>query len=118
MLPFAGHKGYALSVIVELMAIGLSGGDLLDSSEHGSCLFGLCIDPSAFRRSEEFAQTVEYTAGRLKSIPPAPGFDEVLLPGEPEARSRAARTRDGIPLPERTWEALLAVARDFGVAVS
>ena len=118
LLPFAGHKGYALSVIVELMAIGLSGGDLLDSSEHGSCLFVLCIDPKAFRPIEEFDQTVENTAARLKSIPPAEGFDEVLLLGEPEARSRAARTRDGIPLPENTWQALVTVARDFGVPLT
>jgi LDH2 family malate/lactate/ureidoglycolate dehydrogenase len=118
LLPFAGHKGYAMSVIVELMAIGLSGGDLLDASEHGSCLFVLCIDSKAFRPLEEFDRTVESMAERLKAIPPAEGFDEVLLPGEPEARSRAARSRDGIPLPDRTWEALVSVAGELGVGVS
>jgi uncharacterized oxidoreductase len=41
---------------------------------------------------------------------------EVLLPGEPEARSRAQRRRDGIPVPDRTWAALQATAQELGVS--
>ena len=44
--------------------------------------------------------------GDLKAIPPAPGFDEVLLPGEPEQRAQAERERDGIPLPPTLWTTL------------
>ena len=43
LLPFAAHKGYALSVIVELMAVGLSGGDSVAKTEGGSCLFIACF---------------------------------------------------------------------------
>jgi LDH2 family malate/lactate/ureidoglycolate dehydrogenase len=38
LLPFAAHKGHALSVIVELMAVGLGGGDSVPKTERGSCL--------------------------------------------------------------------------------
>ena len=44
--------------------------------------------------------------GDLKAIPPAPGFDEVLVPGEPEQRTQAERERDGIPLPPTLWTTL------------
>jgi LDH2 family malate/lactate/ureidoglycolate dehydrogenase len=114
-LPFGGHKGYALSLMVSLMAIGLSAGDGLDPAEHGSCLFVVCVDPAAFRPAEDFLDYVEATAARIKAVPPAEGFDEVLLPGEPEARSRAARLRDGIPVPDEIWADLLKSARSVGL---
>jgi LDH2 family malate/lactate/ureidoglycolate dehydrogenase len=114
-LPFGGHKGYALSLIVALMSIGLSAGDDLDPAEHGSCLFVVCVDPAAFRPAEDFLDYVEETAARIKAVPPAEGFDEVLLPGELEARSRIARLRDGIPVPEQLWADLLKSAQSVGI---
>jgi hydroxycarboxylate dehydrogenase B len=116
-LPFGGHKGYALSLMVSLMAIGLSGGDDLDPAEHGSCLVVMCVDPSAFRPAADFLDHVEETAARVKAVPPAEGFAEVLLPGEPEARSRVARLRDGIPIPEEIWADLLKSAQSVGMNV-
>ena len=117
LLPFAGHKGYALSVMVELLAVGLSGGQRAPATERGACLFVTCFDPAAFRPVDEFVQTVEQVADRLKQVPPADGFGEVLLPGEPEARSSGERKRDGIPLPDATWEAIASVARALDIDV-
>jgi LDH2 family malate/lactate/ureidoglycolate dehydrogenase len=117
LLPFAGHKGYALSVIVELLAVGLSGGEVVPPSERASCLYVSCVDPNVFRPDGGFVETVERVAGRLKSAPTAEGFSEILVPGEPEARTREQRSREGIPLPDATWEAIAGVARDLSVAV-
>jgi hydroxycarboxylate dehydrogenase B len=118
LLPFAGHKGYALSVVVELLAVGLSGGDQVPAGQRASCLLVQAIDPSAFRPLGDFRAYAETVAARLTAIPPAPGFEEVLVPGEPEARTRAARSRDGVPIPDRTWDAIGATARELGVAVA
>jgi LDH2 family malate/lactate/ureidoglycolate dehydrogenase len=115
LLPFAGHKGYAMSVIVELLAVGLSNGQQVGTDERGSCLFVLCLDPRLFQPDASFAQTVESVAQRLKSQPPAEGFEEVLLPGEPESRSRAERMEKGVPLPDATWDAITTVSRDLHV---
>jgi LDH2 family malate/lactate/ureidoglycolate dehydrogenase len=115
LLPVAGHKGYALSVIVELLAVGLSGGEVVPPNERGSCLYIGCIDPGAFRAPDEFSGTVARTVERLKSAPTAAGFTEILMPGEPESRSRTERQQSGIPLPESTWEAITDVARTLGV---
>jgi hypothetical protein len=47
--------------------------------------------------------------------PPAPGFDEVLLPGEPEACVRARRERQGVPIPEETWQAVCKTGAELGM---
>ena len=55
----------------------------------------------------------------LRSSPPAEGFDEVLIPGEPEFRKYEERIRTGIPLPEKTtWAEICMIAREFGVSTS
>lgn len=118
LLPFAGHKGYSLSVVVELLAVGLSGGALAPEGTRGSCFFALAMSPAAFVSRADFDAYVERIAERLTSVPPAPGFERVLLPGEPEASTRAERLREGIPVAERTWEQLEATARDLGVSVA
>jgi uncharacterized oxidoreductase len=115
LLPFAAHKGYALSVIVELLAVGLSGGDAVPRTERGSCLFVLCVDPETFRAENGFASTVDTIAARLKAVPPADGVEAVLLPGEPEVRSRAERAANGIPVPGAVWQSILTTARQLGL---
>lgn len=115
LLPFAGHKGYALGVIVELLAVGLSAGEKVPADQRSGCFFVLAIDPGMYRPAGSFAEYAESVAQRMKSLRTAPGFSEVLAPGEPEARTRAARLKDGIPLPERTWEALHETAAKLGV---
>jgi len=48
-------------------------------------------------------------------VPTAPGFDEVLIPGEPEQRSRAKRLAQGIPVAEESWRRLVATAGELGL---
>ena len=55
--------------------------------------------------------------GELRAIPPAPGFDEVLAPGDPEDRARAERERDGVPIEPALWRTLCELSRELGVAV-
>jgi LDH2 family malate/lactate/ureidoglycolate dehydrogenase len=47
---------------------------------------------------------------------PAEGVEAVLLPGQPELAMRAIRERDGVPIPDSTWQELEALARDHQVA--
>ena len=51
----------------------------------------------------------------VKDSPPAPGFQEVLLPGEPERRARARREEEGVPLDDRSLGDILAAARSLGL---
>jgi uncharacterized oxidoreductase len=52
---------------------------------------------------------------RLRSVPPAPGFNRVLVPGDPEAASRKARAST-IPIPDKTWDAVCATAAKVGLS--
>ena len=52
-----------------------------------------------------------------QAAPPAQGVSEVLLPGDPEWRSREARLQAGIPLPEATWAEIEKTASELGVPV-
>ena len=77
----------------------------------------LCIDPGAFRPAEEYLETAGRFKQRLLAVPPAQGFDQVLMPGDPEQRMRRERREQGIPVPEATWEAIGQAARERGVAL-
>ena len=118
MLPFGGHKGYALSVLIELLAGGLSGAGpaLLPGYERDQGTLLIVLRIEAFCPVQRFREMALEFAGQLKATPRAAGCDEILLPGEPEWRSKALRERDGIRLPEKTWERLAETASELGLA--
>jgi LDH2 family malate/lactate/ureidoglycolate dehydrogenase len=128
LLPFGAHKGYGLALASALLG-GLAAIGEADPSMAGAAgppadksagnrtggAFLVVVDPGAFGDAGEYTATVGRVTAALKRVPPAPGTAEVLLPGEPEARTRAKRERDGIALPGDTWDALAAVAAQAGV---
>lgn len=114
LLPFGEHKGYGLSVMVELFGGILSGlastvqPDFI--AANGTLL--LALDISKFLPIETYLEQVEAACAKIKATPPAEGFKQVLLPGEPEWQTRAQRLKTGISLPEKTWDDLQALRRD------
>lgn len=119
LLPVGGHKGYALSMMVEVLCMALSGADEPDlhgPAGENSGSFYLAIDPSVFRPVEAYGESIERLVRRVKAVPPASGVEEVLLPGEPEQRTRIQRA-DAISLPAATWQAIADDAKTLGVAV-
>jgi LDH2 family malate/lactate/ureidoglycolate dehydrogenase len=114
LLPFGGHKGYALAVIAELLSGPLVGADAFAGVTPRSGIFLFAMDAGLFRAQPDYAQALAKRLGQIKAIPPAQGFSEVLIPGEPEARVRAQREREGIPIPEDTWQAVKTAALKVG----
>ena len=117
LLPFGGHKGYSISMLVELLCGALVPGDIYseDGSQGGTLI--IAIDPGVFRPDGSYSDVADFKLRRIKDVPPAPGFDEVLLPGEPEFRAREQRTREGVAVPEATWDGLVEAGRSVGVDV-
>jgi uncharacterized oxidoreductase len=64
-----------------------------------------------------FAESVREYAVYVKAARPAEAGGEVLLPGEPERRTRAQRLVEGVPLQAETWAAMGETAQGLGVAV-
>ena len=120
ILPFGAHKGYALSVMIELLGGGLSGAGfpLLPGYRWDQGTVLLAIDIAAFQPVAEFKAQAAAFVAQLKATPCAPGVDEIWLPGEVEWRTKAVRERDGIPLPEVTWARIKEAAASIGVGLT
>jgi LDH2 family malate/lactate/ureidoglycolate dehydrogenase len=121
LLAFGAHKGYGLAVVAELLGQVLTGADLCRDEPLGGGLYTrsgsifLSIDPGIFRPFADFAAAADQFLNKIHDVPPAPGFKEVLIPGEPEHHARAQRTTEGIPLPENSWQTLQQQAVQYGV---
>ncbi len=60
--------------------------------------FFLAIKPDLFMLKDQYESRMDALVTRAKACPRAAGFDEILMPGEPEARTATKRRRSGIPL--------------------
>ena len=115
----AGHKGYALGVMIEMLAGGVTGaGYVSDEAEtHGNGVLFQVINIEAFEDVDSFKRRSRGLVDHVKSSRTREGFDEVLFPGEPEYRRAKQRQRDGIDLPDSLWSAIRELALELGVDV-
>ncbi len=111
----AGHKGFALGLLVDILGSVLNGISSTDPDTLGNGVCFVVIDPAAFCPLDSFRREVARTIEYVKSSAPAPGFDEVLAPGEIEFRSARRRRVEGIPIDEPTWLAIREHADRLGV---
>ena len=112
---FGAHKGYGLALVADVFAGLLGGIELHQEDRISAGTFILVFDPSVFRPLVHFSGDAGALADEMRAVPPAPGFTEVLVPGDPERRSRARREVEGIPVPDDTWTRLRETARELGV---
>jgi LDH2 family malate/lactate/ureidoglycolate dehydrogenase len=123
LLPTGAYKGSGLALMFESLASIMVGNPLLapvlagGERPSGQNSVLAAIDIGVFTDVAQYKATVDATIDGLKALPPAEGFDEVLVPGEPEDRTYAARKRDGIPLPDGTLRNLQQVATELDVAL-
>ena len=126
----AGHKGYGLAMASALIgALGmiddpqptLIGASVLEEDRDArgiaAGVFVMVINPAWFGDAEHYRAMVSENLAAAKRVPPAEGVAEVLVPGEPEVRTRAQREREGIALPEANWEDLARLADRFDVSL-
>jgi uncharacterized oxidoreductase len=111
----AGHKGFALGLLVEILGSALAGNSSTDPRVLGNGVCFIVVDPSAFCPQEQFRRLVDETVTYIKSSSPAPGFTEVLVPGELEFRTLGEREQNGIPIDRTTLAALRAHGVRLGV---
>jgi uncharacterized oxidoreductase len=117
ILPLGGHKGFALGVIVEVLAGALSGGSCSRPGTKvvSNNMLAIVIDPARFRPRADFDRDLADFTAWVKSAATVAPDGEILLPGEPEQRTKARRLGEGIPLDVATWSQLQEVARGLGV---
>jgi LDH2 family malate/lactate/ureidoglycolate dehydrogenase len=75
----------------------------------------LAIDVARFMPVEEFTARVEQLVHIMKSTPAAPGFNEVMVAGDPEWRMEAERRVNGLPVADGNWDMLVKSAAKVNV---
>jgi uncharacterized oxidoreductase len=124
ILPMGGaqaYKGFGLGLMIEILTGALSGGSCAKEVPYprkGNCVFMLLIDPERFGGREHFAQEVSALVRYVRACPRVEGVEEILLPGDPERRLAQQRQREGIPLDEENWQALVRLAETLGVSAA
>jgi uncharacterized oxidoreductase len=121
MLSFGRHKGSGLAVMCEIMAGAIGGGQRVDQPARGGILNSMLatvIDISRLGDPAATMESVEATKAHIRTSRAAPGFDEVLLPGEPERRAAQERTETGISVDATTWHDIRAAAARLGIAAA
>lgn len=123
LMAAGGPKGSGLALMFQCLTSLMANNPLivptLQGEEKGYVQNSViaAIDIGLFTELETFKAQVDETIDSLKALPKADGFDEILMPGEPEQKALADRTRNGIPLPPGTVERLRAAAQRFGLAL-
>ena len=103
LLPMAGHKGYAIAFLMDVLSGALTGSAVgtgvhgpYEAGERSGCghLF-LALDPEAFGDRAGYEARVGQLIDDVRTVPLAQGFDEVFYPGEVEDRAEAANLAAG-----------------------
>lgn len=127
MQPLGSHKGYGLSVMVELLTGVLSGGGISSIGDIVSWCFQpekynnvshtfLALDVSKFAGRENYLKRSGEMARCLREAPKAKGKDRIYLPGEMEWEKHKTAQRE-LELPADVAEQLELLSRETGVAL-
>ena len=101
ILPMGEHKGYALSLIAELI------GEAMVGPSSPECnWFIIAIDTKRFRKPTAMQAAAEEVLSDLRNCPTAPGFDKVEIPGERERQLRN-QSNGVLAIPEETWKQII-----------
>lgn len=119
LVPFGGHKGYGLGIVFDILsgAFSPAGCTREKSPVTGNALFIQAIRVDAFVPIDEFKSEVGRFINYVKSADKAPGFDEILIPGERSWRNRVRREAHGIDVEDATWAQICDVAKDLNVKI-
>src|SRR5215218_6671780 len=124
ILPMAGHKGYAIAFLMDVLSGALTGSSVgtgvhgpYEADRRSGCghLF-LALDPDAFGDRAGYETRVRQLIEEVKTVPLAQGFDEVFYPGELEDRAEAANlAAGGVVLAEQSLTDLRALGAEAEV---
>ena len=124
VVPMSGAKGYAISLMIEILSSRLTGMPYgahiirkFDNWEQKAFMghYVQAIDIAAFCPVEEFKSRMDEFLSDLKNQPRMDGVDEILIPGEPELRVKMQREKQGCPIREEDAALLRQLGEDFGV---
>ncbi|UCD67659.1 MAG: malate/lactate/ureidoglycolate dehydrogenase [Betaproteobacteria bacterium] len=113
---FGEHKGSGLAMMCEVLGGALTGNGCTETGRRfTNGMFSFYVDPARVDPDELFPKEVSRYVAFVKQAKPSEHGGHTLVPGEPEAISKKKRLRDGIPLSENTWRAIVETASSVGI---
>lgn len=119
ILPIAAHKGYGLSVIIEMLAGALTGGgctNVANKDRLANGMLSIYIEPSSMIGQQEFSAEVDRFIEFVKSSRTVDEDGQILMPGDIERMRHQQRAADGIEIDQETWRQIYETASELGVA--
>jgi L-lactate dehydrogenase len=114
----AGHKGYALALLIEVMTAALAGMGRADPAEGwGATVFVQALDPQGFGGAAEFARQIDWLVDACHEATPRPGVERVRLPGENGMARYREQRANGVRLHPTIMPALQPWCEKFGVTM-
>ena len=123
LMPFGGHKGYAIMLAIEFVGRVFAGADAFTEGDLGGVgmrhqgVTMIVMKADLFQSTAQFGEGSDTLQRRIRAVPPSKGFESVMVPGDLENRARAIRRRDGIPVSDDMWSALVELGSKLGVEV-
>jgi ureidoglycolate dehydrogenase (NAD+) len=127
ILPMAGHKGYGIAVLIEVLAGILTGAaftkgvkrwltEFKDPVNQGHAF--IAINVGAMMPIEQFQERMDTMIREIRRAPKAKGADRIYLPGEIEWDHEAKTQKEGISLPGDSVERLVGMAEDWKLDIT
>lgn len=112
----AGHKGFALALLVEALTAGLAGHGRADANEGwGATVFVQVLDPARFGGLEAFTAQMDWLVKACHDAKPRPEGPPVRLPGERALRLWREQHASGVALHPTIMPKLAPWAARLGV---
>jgi L-lactate dehydrogenase len=114
----AGHKGFALGLLVEALTSGLAGvGRAAGTTGWGASVLVLVLDPQKFGGAEAFLRESGWMAEAVRSNPPRPGMGAPRMPGSLAMARRAKALAEGVALHPSIPPALEKLSARYGLVM-
>jgi LDH2 family malate/lactate/ureidoglycolate dehydrogenase len=110
LLPFGGHKGYALAMAMQAFGVLAGSGTDYDGS-HGFLI--IAIKPDLMLPLADYKKHMSEMIERIRSTPRQPGVDEIRIPSERAFRERDQRLRTGIEIDRKIYDALRSLPENI-----
>ena len=124
LLPMGGHKGFGLSLLVDILCGVITGGSfqhqlksmyVYPNDPSNTAHLMLVINPLFLMSKEQLKERMAEFFQTVKQSPMWDAEGEMLLPGEIEYRKENERRSSGIPIPEPLYKELVQLGEDLGL---
>jgi uncharacterized oxidoreductase len=123
ILPLGGnqaYKGFGIGLLLDMFVGGFSGAPCSAPERpnlSANAVFFLMLDIAQFAGAEHFLRETTGLTQNVRACPKAAGTQDILLPGDPERRTKAERLKTGITLDDGTWGQLTTLAQRLKVSM-